>query len=180
MENKPTTFYRPNGYRPEDSVGYLMRNIISHVAQNVEHKLAHTDLTNAQWIPLYKLYTKQASTVAELARACELDNGATTRLLDRMEAKGLCQRVRSEQDRRVVNIQLTEAGTTAAADIPVALCEVQNTHLQGFSADEFETLKSYLRRILDNAKQIKAQTEASSSSSSHSDSKPNQDETPHV
>ena len=103
---------------------------------------------------------------AELARACELDNGATTRLLDRMEAKGLVQRVRSEQDRRVVNIQLTPAGTQAAADIPQVLCEVQNTHLEGFSAEEFENLKGYLRRILDNAQRIKAANNAAISAPS--------------
>jgi DNA-binding MarR family transcriptional regulator len=92
--------------------------------------------------------------VAELARVCNLDAGAMTRLLDRLEAKGLCKRVRSETDRRVVNIELTAAGTQAASDIPEILSGVQNAHLVGFSADEFETLRSYLRRILNNAKSI--------------------------
>ena len=40
--------------------------------------------------------------------------GATTRLLDRIEAKGLCRRVRSQEDRRVVNIELTDAGRDIA------------------------------------------------------------------
>lgn len=156
MPHITPSFYHPDSYQPEDSVGYLMRNIISHVSQAVDRKLAHTELTHAQWIPLFKLYTKSASTVAELARACEIDNGATTRMLDRMEAKGLCQRVRSEQDRRVVNLELTPAGNAAAADIPRILSDVQNAHLEGFSQEEFDNLRSYLRRILDNAQRIKA------------------------
>lgn len=159
--SKPTTpFYSPDNYQPEASVGYLMRNILNHVAQAVDRELAHTELTNAQWIPLFKLYTKKASTVAELARACEIDNGATTRLLDRMEAKGLCQRVRSEQDRRVVNLELTAAGKTAAGDIPRILSDVQNAHLEGFSRAEFEALQGFLSRILDNAQRIKAASQA--------------------
>jgi DNA-binding MarR family transcriptional regulator len=124
------------------------------VSQEIERQLAHTDLTNAQWIPLFKLYRCEASTVAELARVCHLDAGAMTRLLDRLEAKGLCRRVRSETDRRVVNIELTPAGTQAASDIPEILSGVQNAHLAGFSAEEFETLRSYLRRILHNAQSI--------------------------
>jgi hypothetical protein len=40
------------------------------------------------------------------------------------------------------------------------LCEVQNTHLEGFSTEEFENLKGYLRRILDNAQRIKAANNA--------------------
>ena len=75
-----------------------------------------------------------------------------TRLLDRLEAKGLCRRVRSVADRRVVNIELTEQGEEVASGIPAVLCKVQNAHLTGFSNEEFEMLKSLLRRILDNAK----------------------------
>lgn len=169
MSKETAPFYSPENYRPEGSIGYLMRNIINHVAQAVDRELAHTELTNAQWIPLFKLYSKKASTVAELARACEIDNGATTRLLDRMEAKGLCQRVRSEQDRRVVNIELTPAGNTAAADIPRILSDVQNAHLAGFSQEEFDQLKGYLQRILDNAQRIKAAAQAPAAPSTTSD-----------
>lgn len=148
----PARFYSAENYRPEESMGYLMRQILSTVAQEVQRQLAPTDLTNAQWIPLFKLYSGQASTVAELARACQLDAGAMTRTLDRLESKGLCQRVRSETDRRVVNIALTEAGKEAASGIPAVLSRVQNAHLAGFSEEEFETLKSFLRRILASAR----------------------------
>jgi DNA-binding MarR family transcriptional regulator len=151
QSNKPAAFYDPANYQPEESVGYLMRQILSAVAQSVEQELAHTELTNAQWIPLYKLYMGKASTVAELARESNLDAGATTRLLDRLEAKGFCKRVRSELDRRVVNIALTDAGRLAAQDIPRALSTVQNGHLAGFTPEEFEALKGYLCRILANA-----------------------------
>ena len=143
-------FYTAEGYNPEESVGYLMRNILNGFAHQVESQLAHTDLTNAQWIPLYKVYSGQAITVAELARVCHLDAGAMTRTLDRLEAKGLCRRERSEADRRVVHIVLTPAGRIAAADIPHVLSRVQNASLNGFSTQEFETLKRFLRRILDN------------------------------
>lgn len=149
-------FYRPQGYRPEDSVGYLMRRILSTVAIEIEHEMAPNGLTNAQWIPLFKLSIGSASTAAELARECDLDAGAMTRLLDRLEAKGLLKRVRSCEDRRVVNLELTAEGRAAAQKIPGALCRVQNAHLRGFSKAEWELLKSLLRRILDNALAIQA------------------------
>lgn len=145
-------FYCAQNYCPEESVGYLMRQILSVLAQEVERQLVHADLTNAQWVPLFKLYTRQASTVAELARQSQLDPGAMTRLLDRLEAKGLCKRVRCAADRRVVNIELTAAGLQAASDIPGVLSGVQNAHLAGFNDQEFQTLKAYLRRILGNAR----------------------------
>ena len=149
-------FYKTLGYDPQQSVGYMMRRILSTVGQEVEHNLETSDLTNAQWVPLLKLHMGSATTVAELARECELDAGAMTRLLDRIEAKGLCRRVRSSQDRRVVNLELTEAGHLAAAKIPTVLCRVQNAHLAGFSDAEWVQLKDFLRRILDNAQAIQA------------------------
>ena len=151
-------FYCAKDYRPEASVGYLMRQILDAVGQEVEKQLAHTELTNAQWIPLFKLYIRGGSTVAELARECRLDAGAMTRMLDRLEAKGLCQRSRSETDRRVVNISLTPAGVEAGKAIPPVLSQVQNANLAGFSVEEFETLKNYLRRILDNTRAPNAPT----------------------
>ena len=147
-------FYRAEGYKPDESVAYMMRRIISVGNQGIERELEPTGLTNAQWVPLFKLYMGHASTVAELARVCELDAGSMTRLLDRLEAKQLCRRIRSLDDRRVVNLELTVAGRTAAQGIPEILCRVQNAHLAGFSVEEWQTLKGFLRRILDTAQAL--------------------------
>ena len=149
-------FYRPDNYQPEQSVGYLMRRILNIVAQEVERELEPSGLTNAQWVPLLKLYMGSASTVAELARECQLDAGGMTRLLDRLEGKGLVRRNRSSEDRRVVNLELTDEGREAAREIPAVLCGVQNAHLRGFTLEEWQLLKGLLRRILDNALEIQA------------------------
>jgi len=147
---EPVNFYQLENYRPEDSVGYLMRQILASMAHEIDTQLADSDLTNAQWMPILKLHLGHASTVAELARACDLDTGAMTRLLDRLEAKGLCKRIRSETDRRVVNIALTAVGTEVAKGIPQVLCNVLNRHLRGLSAEEFSTLKNLLTRVRAN------------------------------
>lgn len=147
----PATFYAAENYNPADSVGYLMRRILSAVACAVERELEPTGLTHAQWVPMFKIYTQQGATVAELARACELDAGSMTRLLDRLEAKGLCRRERSSEDRRVVNLTLTPQGHAVAEQIPAALSRVQNAYLAGFEHEEWMLLKSFLSRILDNA-----------------------------
>ncbi len=161
------TFYRADTYRAEESVGYLMRRILTAVGQSVEASMCDPGSpTYPQWIPLHKLQIGSATTVAELARECLLDTGAMTRLLDRLEAKGLCRRVRSLSDRRVVNIELTDEGRVAAEQVPHVLSRVQNEHLAGFSHDEWEQLKSYLRRILDNAQALSARGEKNESSSS--------------
>ncbi|MET3493280.1 MarR family winged helix-turn-helix transcriptional regulator [Variovorax boronicumulans] len=157
---QPVDFYRPGAYRAEESIGYLMRRIVTAVSQSVSTRMCEpSSPTYPQWMPLYKLHMGSATTVAELARACELDTGAMTRLLDRLEAKGLCRRVRSLEDRRVVNIELTDEGRAAAKEVPRVLSHVQNEHLAGFTHEEWEQLKGYLRRILDNAQALAARGE---------------------
>ena len=152
-------FYQSLGYTPEDSVGYLMRRIIALMGQGVERELEPAGLTNAQWVPLLKLYMGCGSTAAELARQCDLDAGSMTRLLDRLEAKQLCRRTRSSDDRRVVNLELTDAGRVAAQEIPGVLCTVQNSLLAGFSVEEWQTFRSYLRRMLETAQALQASGE---------------------
>lgn len=146
------TYYTVDNFRPENSMGYLMRRIMGVIAQDVEREMEPFGLTDAQWKPLLRLYLRQANTVAELARCCEMDAGSMTRLLDRVEAKGLLRRVRSSEDRRVVNIELTPDGLAAAAQIPVILSRVQNNALRGFSETEWRSLQDFLQRIFTNVK----------------------------
>lgn len=158
----PPVFYRPDNYNPDESAAYLMRRILTCMVAEADRALEPRGLTHAQWVPMLKLQLGHASTVAELARECTQDTGAMTRLLDRLEAKGLVQRVRSSQDRRVVNLELTPAGHEIMKDVPAILCEVQNGLLQGFTVEEWQQLKGLLRRVLDNglARQGKTQDNA--------------------
>lgn len=151
----PADFYRTDTYQANESVGYLMRRVVANVSQDIGKRLEPHGLTHAQWAPLFKLYNCQVSTVAELARTLEMDPGAMTRLLDRLEAKGLCKRLRSEVDRRVVNLELTPDGEAVASKIPAALCASMNAHLAGFSEAEWHQLKGYLQRILANSELLR-------------------------
>lgn len=144
-------FYAPENYGREPSMGYLMRKLVMGLTAEVDRRLASLELTNAQWTPLFLLYKGQASTLAELSRELQIDAGAMTRTLDRLEAKGLLRRVRSEQDRRVSFLELTEAGRAAAAQVPPVLSDVQNAYLKGFSHAEWRQLLGMLDRLLANA-----------------------------
>jgi DNA-binding MarR family transcriptional regulator len=152
-------FYKAESYQPDDSVAYLMRRVLDSVKVEVDRELEPQGLTHAQWVPLYKLFLGHASTAAELSVACMLDAGAMTRTLDRLEAKGLIRRIRSAEDRRVVNLELTDEGRAATSHIPPVLCKVLNAHLKGFSVEEWQLLKTLLHRMLDNALSVQAQRE---------------------
>lgn len=152
--SRPASFYRPTTWKREDSIGYLMARSVSVMKTAVDDELEPTGLTHAQWVPLLKLYQGEASTVAELGRSCQIDVGAMTRTLDRLEVKGLVRRVRSSEDRRVVHLALTDEGRQTAKVIPAALSRAMNSLLAGFTHDEWQQLKSMLSRVVANAEEM--------------------------
>ena len=158
-----SAFYSPDSYTADSSIGYMIRRISSLLSQDLDREFQPCGLTNAQWHPLHKIYWGHASTVAEVARGCELDAGSMTRLLDRLESKQLLRRIRSSDDRRVVNLELTDAGRDVARGIPEVLCRTQNEYLAGFTHVEWQALASLLSRILDTA-----QTRAVAAGRTHS------------
>jgi DNA-binding MarR family transcriptional regulator len=157
----PANFYRPASYTPDESVGYAMKQVMASIMSQVDKRLTEYDLTHAQWVPLFKLAHGECATVAELARALQSDPGAMTRALDRLEAKGLVARVRSSEDRRVVNLELTDAGRALSSVVPGVLAEVLNLHLAGFTEGEWRSLLSMLQRMRTNGEALKAASDKS-------------------
>jgi DNA-binding MarR family transcriptional regulator len=147
---RATAFYAGSNYVAGDSVGYLLSQVVTSMRRQIEQAMTDHDLTAAQWYPLWKLKRDGPGTAQELARDMDIDAGAMTRLIDRLAAKGLVERLRSATDRRVVMLTLTPAGEAVAAHIPKVLAEVNNAYLQGFSRDEWQQLKQLLRRMLDS------------------------------
>lgn len=152
----PATFYDAESYTPDQSVGLLLRQVLSSIIHEADRRLVEHDLTHAQWLPLFRLIRGQETTVAGLARDLGVDPASVTRLLDRLEAKGLVVRERSREDRRVVHLVLTEAGRTLGEQVPPVLAGVLNAHLAGFSTDEWTQLMTLLRRMRSNGEALRA------------------------
>lgn len=148
-------FYRPAGYTVEDSVGFLMKHVMMSIVAQADKRLVTHGLTNTQWGPLMRLRMSGGSTVAELARWLQIDAGAMTRLLDRLEKKGLCKRTRCTDDRRVVRVAITPEGEAAIAEVPAVLSAIMNDHLAGFSESEWRLLLSMLQRMLRNGEALR-------------------------
>lgn len=128
-----------------------MNQVRTRFVCTLDAELARHDTTAAQWGILKLVADGRGSTAAEFCRIYDYDTGSMTRMLDRLEEKGLIQRERSSQDRRLVHVVLTDAGTELAAVGQKTMVQVLNDYLRGFDADELETLKTLLRRLLANS-----------------------------
>ena len=157
---KPCTLYDGRRYEVSESIGHQLFSLMTQMRREVEKRMAQHGLTDAQWKPLYMVKVGRATTAIELAREMDIDAGAVTRMLDRLEAKGLVERVRSETDRRVVHLRLTAAGDTVAKKVPFVLASVNNDFLRGFSEPEWKQLRRLLGRMADNGSGLQSESEA--------------------
>lgn len=156
----PACFYDASRYEQSESMGHMLFQLMLTMRRVVESRMAAHGLTDAQWKPLWLIRTGEADSAFELSRRLCIDAGATTRTVDRLEVKGLIERVRSETDRRVVHLRLTPAGEAAAAVIPEVLASVNNDFLRGFDENEFAQVKKLLQRMTANGQALQLPEEA--------------------
>lgn len=133
------------------SLGLLFRQLRDAMWARMKLELAQVghDLTFSQYVTLKKLAIGTTG-VTDLARAAELNPGAMTRLLDRLEAKGLVARTADPTDRRALNIHLTDAGQAIWQDINKCGERVRERAMAGMSDDERSVLTALLERARDN------------------------------
>lgn len=74
-----------------------------------------------------------------------------TRLLDRMESRGLIARARETQDRRVVKARIAEEGLRLLAELDQPVREVHRRQFRRFPAKELRTLLDLLDCIREQA-----------------------------
>jgi DNA-binding MarR family transcriptional regulator len=79
-----------------------------------------------------------------------------TRLIDRLEKKGLVVRQTREGDRRLVVVELTETGKAIAARSAPSFQVVNRRLLEGFSEAEADQLRAMLQRLRENARKMQA------------------------
>jgi DNA-binding MarR family transcriptional regulator len=140
--------YTPANFSMTQSIGFALTKARNLVATEIDAALKDLDISSQQMGIVLSLQRGSAATPFELSKLLGIDTGLMTRMLDKLEAKGLLARSRSVEDRRVVNLQLTRKGEQVAAQIPGIVPPVLNARLRNFSRAEFEELKRLLAKFI--------------------------------
>jgi len=139
--------YDPTNFHTSKSLGYLLKVNHSLMHDCADQLFAQSDISFVQWIALRKLSEGTALTASELCREMRHDNGALTRMLDQLEERGFIERKRSQQDRRVVDLQITPAGLAKVNELTPPLVNNLNNALSNFSSEEFTELIRLLLKL---------------------------------
>lgn len=150
--------YDSSSYQPGKGIGALLSRVKGEMLVAIDRELAADkrlgplELSAAQWVIIANLAGPEGPrSAADLCKGISYDAGAMTRMLDHLEAKGLIRRTRSAQDRRLMNLELTEEGRAAYPRMRELSMAVANRFLHGFSKSEARALEGFLVRMLENA-----------------------------
>jgi DNA-binding MarR family transcriptional regulator len=84
------------------------------------------------------LETEGSVPMGALADSLDVSQASTTGIVDRMEQRGLIERRRDDEDRRVIRVALTEAGTRLLAGVAADRRERLGYLLEELSDDELD------------------------------------------
>jgi DNA-binding MarR family transcriptional regulator len=139
--------YKASTYSSHSSVGYLAKRAHSLLLDAVEPLLEQHGLTYAQYIILVLLRDSAAVNPKDICLQFRHDSGALTRVIDQLAERGLVMRLRSDVDRRKVELQLTAAGRKILDAMLPSVLELLNSALEDFNAAEVQELTRLLTKL---------------------------------
>ena len=142
--------YDLKSYDPKRSIGGLLGRVKLEMGAAMDAQLAPLDITAAQYVILMSLAQGQADSASELCKGMPYDPGAMTRMLDRLERRGLVRRVAHPNDRRASTLELTAEGKALYPKLQASVMDVINRFLRGFTQKEAQQLETFLLRMLAN------------------------------
>ncbi|HFK1440390.1 MULTISPECIES: MarR family winged helix-turn-helix transcriptional regulator [Bacillus cereus group] len=86
--------------------------------------------------------------VKELADRAETTAAGITQLINGLQQAGYVERVRSNNDRRVVNVQLTPSGLNCHLEREKKLKHILNANLSDFDAEQIEKSSEIIRCLV--------------------------------
>jgi len=124
----------------ESHLGFWLRFVSNHVSGRFARLMEENGVSVSEWVALRQLYDAGEASAAQLMDALGMTKGAVSKIITRLEQKGLAQREGSAADGRAQVIVLTRSGSALVPKL-AALAD-QNDELF------FSALNGQQRRML--------------------------------
>lgn len=137
-----------------DELLVSLRKIMRAADLHSQKLMKESGLTAPQLLVMQAIEREGSPPTSTLARQISVSQATMTRIIDRLERAGLVVRTKSETDKRVVNISLTDLGSAKLESSPEPLQAEFLKEFRKLEDWEQQMLKSSLARI---AKMMDAQ-----------------------
>jgi DNA-binding MarR family transcriptional regulator len=99
------------------AIQLLRSRIVQQYTQAARHEAAVTDITFPQWSLMLVLRDLGQATIKELAEHLHVSSPSVSTMVERLVEMGMLQRTQQQQDRRAVEVRITESGEHAMAAV---------------------------------------------------------------
>ncbi len=134
----------------DDTLHYLIMANQMLVQKALLERLRDTGLTIGQPKILDYLKDHDGSSQKDIAKACFLEAGSLTTILNKMEEKGLIERRILNGNRRSFHIFMTDEGRQKMQLVDSSFSEIEKKALSDVSDEELETFMSVYKKIYKN------------------------------
>jgi DNA-binding MarR family transcriptional regulator len=141
-----------NVFPLDNSPGYTIHRLDTQMALGLQHafQAKGLNITPEQWGVLNRLWENEGIHQSALAKRATKDRHNITRILNLLEKNGYVRRTPDIEDKRRLNVYLTEEGKTLQHKlIPIAIGFLQKC-FEGLTQEEIQELRRIHNHILKN------------------------------
>ena len=139
---------------PRESLAYQVVDIGRLFGRVFDRRVAHLDLTRAQWRTLKRLGHAEGVTQVELADQLDMEPIAVGRVIDRLQKAGFIERRADPADRRVWRLYLRPQSGQVTGEVEEVAQALRNEVMAGISAADLATTLSVLDRVRERLTQL--------------------------
>lgn len=132
----------------EKHTGYWLRCLSNMISGSFEARVEKYAITVPQWVALRTLYDAQKITPLEAAERIGVDKSTFSRMLDRLEAKGLVTRLTHGSDGRSFFVALTDSARALVVTIAKEADTNDALFFGHITPQEQETLRGLILQLL--------------------------------
>lgn len=114
------------------------------------------DCSKNELLALVHVYRERETTMSQIAAYVGVPLNTATGIANRLERRGLVRRWRSEQDKRVVEVRITEQGSSQVAEVMKNVGEM----VRGLTGDLDDDERRVLVKLMAKVPQLLARTAA--------------------
>jgi len=140
-------------FRIADSPFYLLARTTARYSIDMENALRTIDMDLPSWRTLMILSESNPSSVSEIADRAVIRLSTMTRVVQRLEKRGLLKVKRRKGDARVTEVYINPQGLRAARQVRDIASRLYNLAFHDFAPAEVDALNALLRRAFGNLAQ---------------------------
>jgi len=132
----------------ESHLGFWLRFVSNHVSGRFARLMEENGVSVSEWVALRQLYDAGETSAAQLMDALGMTKGAVSKIVTRLEQKGMAQREGSAADGRAQVIVLTRSGSVLVPKLAALADENDELFFSALNGQQRRALMQMMQQLV--------------------------------